>query len=158
MGWEAVRDFQVYVPKYFKVEEFFPQSLEHLLDDDLIWLYIDSRVLVTADRLREKYGTAIMNTWAFSTRMRETYGTHQFRGWRPRNCEVGAELSQHKLGCAADMGFVHVSAEKVRQDLLSNPFHPVFRYITAVEMNTSWFHFSVQPHDKANNGVLQFYP
>ena len=165
MGWkQGMHGLVVYVPEHFALYEFFPPDLKPLFDigdvhnANIVWLYMDPRVTVTADRLRKRYGTAIMNTWGLSEKSRELYGTHQWRGWRPRNCPVGAELSQHKMGTAADMAFVHVSAEAIREDILNDPFNETFEYITAIEMSVSWLHFDVRPWDKANNGIQQFYP
>jgi len=160
MGWEVNHrtGMGVYVPEYFKVVEVFPPEMEPFFHENLVWLYIDSRVLVTMDRLRSRYGPAIMNTWGLSEATREKFGTHQWRGWRPRNCPVGAELSYHKIGSAVDMVFTDVSAETVRRELLENPFDETFQFVTSIEMTTNWFHFAVCPHDKVNNGVEKFYP
>ena len=163
--WKLYKMVYIYIPNHFDIDEWFPPEVEDLLEPDdqfgesLLWLQINPLVTMTADRLRERYGPAIMNTWKFAPKIQRMYGgIHKYRGWRPRNCATGAKLSQHKMGCAADIAFADVSAEKVREDLLNDPFDPTFEFITAIETGISWFHFSCQPHDKANRGVLRFTP
>ena len=140
-----------YEPKYFAVHEVFPPEMVDMED---VWLYLDPRVGITIDRLREKYETAFMNTYGLSERIQQAYGTHYFRGWRARNCSVGASLSQHKMGCAGDMVFAYVPAESIRADILAQPYDTTFEYITCIETEVSWLHFDVRPRDKENKGIL----
>lgn len=151
-------DYLSYVPDHFKPHEVFPPEMDDLFDKSHLWTYINPMVLITMDRLRERYGTAIMNTWGLSQESQKRYGIHYFRGWRTRDCDIGAQLSQHKMGCAADMAFVHVSAEKIREDILTQPYDTTFDLITCIEMEVSWLHFDVRPWDKANKGILKVYP
>lgn len=151
-----------YIPEYFTLEEWFPMETGELFDVMLgdvpvLWMGIDDRVKWTADKLREIYGTAIMNTW-HSSRMFNKYGYHMYRGWRPKGCTVGAKYSQHKFGCAADIVFTGVDVDTVRSDILANPFQEEFQFITFLEMNVSWLHFDCRPHDKLNQGVIQYAP
>jgi len=151
-----------YIPEFFSLEEFFPPEQEHLFgvvlgDVPVIWMGIDDRVKWTADQLRMIYGTAIMNTW-HSVRMQSRYGFHRYRGWRSRDCSVGAQFSQHKMGCAADIVFTGVEADAVRSDILANPHQEEFQFITFLEMNVSWLHFDCRPHDKLNAGIIQYAP
>jgi len=151
-----------YVPEYFSLAEFFPPDQEHLFDSyfgdvQVLWLSIDDRVKWTADKLRELYGVAIMNTW-HSENMTARYGYHRFRGWREKSCAMGAKYSQHKFGCAADIVFTGVDADAVRRDILANPFQAEFEFITFLEMEVSWLHFDCRPHDKLRNGIIQYVP
>lgn len=166
MSWiQGQHGLVVYVPEHFELWEVFPPTMKPLFESgsdvhgaNLTWLYMDPRVLVTMDRLRERYGTALMNTWGLKESVRKVYGIHQWRGYRPRDCEIGAKLSYHKFGEAADMVFTKVSAQRVREDFSNDPFDFAFEFITAIELYVGWFHFSCQPHDKVNNGILTFNP
>lgn len=143
----------MYVPKHFKSFELFPPDIlaqNAYMGDKIFWL-IDDRVLWTNDQLRERYGKVYMNTWYWG-------GNHQYRGYRSFDCQVGAKWSQHKFGRASDLDFAEVEAEEVRQDILKNPFDPIFEHITAIEMDISWFHYDVRNWDKAKNDILQIKP
>lgn len=158
--WEKINGLFVYVPEHFGIYEVFEPSMFDIFgpDDIGIWLYVDQRVKITIDRLRERYGRAYMNTWAFNKKTQAVFGTHRYRGWRSARCPVGAKYSQHKMGCAGDMVFVDVSAENIREDILAQPYDKTFEYITCIEMEVDWLHFDVRPHDKANKGILQIFP
>ena len=54
------------------------------------------------------------------------------------------KLSQHKFGRALDPKFKHVSAEEVRQEILSDPHCEDFKYIRCIEMDVSWIHFDTR--------------
>jgi len=148
----------MYVPKYFRLEEFIPEREFRRWGHQYgarLWELIDVRVLQTLDLLRDHYGPAYLNTWYSDTLIRE-YGRHEFRGWRPHDASVGSELSQHKWGRAADVVFRDVSAGVVRQDLLSevrDPHDPKFLFITCTEAGVGWFHFDVRNHDYIGLGV-----
>ena len=53
----------VYVPEHFALREVLPIEMEEaiMLYGELNWLHMDPRVLITNDRLRKRYGTAVMN-------------------------------------------------------------------------------------------------
>lgn len=157
--WEKINGLFIYGPKYFKPEEVFPPGLVAMYgkEDLKIWLFMNPRVTVTIDRLRERYGPAYMNTYIFGQSTRLKYGTHSLRGWREKNCLVGAKYSQHKMGNAGDMVFVDVNAESIRADILAEPYDSAFEYITCIEMGVNWLHFDMRPHDKANKGILKLY-
>lgn len=125
-----------YKPTYFKPYELVPKKV--YLDWGLQSLrFLDDRILKTGDRLRERYGTAIINDWHWS-------GDYDSRGFRLPNDPDGARLSAHKRGQALDIIFNKVRAQKVRQDILDNPGDPDFEYITLLETNISWLHISCE--------------
>jgi hypothetical protein len=163
VGWQPVGNIIIYVPEHFKPTEFFPPNFgsfktKNEVYNREIWKYANPMVLITMDRLRSHYGRAYINTWDFSSYAIDALGNHKYRGFRPRNCEVGATLSYHKFGCAVDMVFANISTESIIEDILADPFDPVFEYITCIEENVSWLHFDVRPWDKANKGVLKVLP
>lgn len=162
--WKQVNGIWVYIPRHFTVHEFFSPEMINLVlgkhpeEYDLLWTYMNAKTTMTADLLREKYGTAIMNTYHMKPNYRAAYGTHKYRGFRPRNCETGSNLSQHKMGCAADIVFLGVDAGTVRREILSDPWREEFQFITFLEMGVSWLHFDCRPRDKFSNGIYKYIP
>lgn len=143
----------IFVPSYFELYELVPKLIyyQYFAHQQKLWGIFDDRVLRTIHNLRLRYGRMVMNTWYWG-------GRHSERGWRHFNTDTGAALSQHKFGRAADVVPHEVSAEQIRQDILADPWHPDFEYITCIEMDTSWLHADVRNHDKKSHGVLQVYP
>ena len=137
---------KLYIPQYFKLYEWLPKDFYFSHKDlgDKLWLMFDYRILWTYDQLRKRYGKVVMNDWFWG-------GNNQYRGWRPWNCSIGAELSQHKFGRAGDSIFT-IPAEKIRQDILNNEFDNDFQYISAIEKNVSWLHIDCR-NLKDNNGI-----
>lgn len=143
----------MYKPEYIELYEVLPKYFyeKYKYLSDKLWLMFDERVLWTADRIRMRYGKIIMNTWIWG-------GNHQFRGWRPLECEVGALLSQHKFGRGLDLYPVESSAEEIRQDVMADPFCEDFQHITCIEANIIWFHMDTRNRDKEKNGLLIIHP
>jgi hypothetical protein len=138
----------IYIPKYFKIEEILPQDLCDPQDANQ-WFMFDNRILMTADKLRERYGQMICNTWSWN-------GDHQYRGFRGLACSVGSTLSQHKFGRALDLIPTEVTVDEVRNEIIANPFKEEFKFITAIESGVHWLHIDCRNYDKARNGLLIF--
>ena len=120
-----------YIPKYF-------QPYELLKDKPwIIWQLFDPRVLYTGDKIRQFYGKMIANTWYWD-------GVHQYRGWRPGDCEIGAKYSQHKFGRALDLVPAEVTAKEIRQDIKLRKRGNIFQYITCIEDGVGWLHFDTR--------------
>ena len=145
--------YSMFIPAYFELYELVPPNIysRYHKESMKVWAMFDERMLITLQNLRVRYGKIIMNDWYWEGKWKE-------RGWRPWNTLTGAQLSQHKWGRAGDLIPVETDAETVRQDILKDPFHPDFEYITCLEMNISWLHFDVRNHDKKHDGVLLVYP
>ena len=77
-----------YTPKHFKVYELVPESIYKKFGDSAL-RFFDDRILITADRIREKYGKMVCNNWFWG-------GEYDSRGFRPPDDKDGAELSAHK--------------------------------------------------------------
>lgn len=101
------------------------------------WMFFDPRALISLDAIREFYGVPVtVNNWPYG-------GSLQYRGFRPRNCDVGAEYSQHRFGAAFDCDVKGVPASTVRKDILANK-DTRFRLINCIEDDVSWIHFDVR--------------
>ena len=131
-----------YIPKYLKLHEILPRDTYFILEGrhHIGWQLFDPRILWTADKLRETYGPMYVNNWFWG-------GNNQWGGWRPGDCPIGAEWSQHKFGRALDPKFKNASAEEVRADIKANKWPVAFQYITCIEENVPWNHISCQNYD-----------
>ena len=137
-----------YIPRHFKIEELTSPDICDPLDGRQ-WLLFDERILITADKLRDRYGAMVCNTWHCG-------GHHSFRGFRTWATKVGDYNSQHKLGRALDLIPIHVEAEEIREEIIANPDKGEFKYITAIETDVPWLHIDCRNYSKVRNGLLQF--
>jgi len=155
-----------YKPKYFEPEEIFSKQVikEHSIGSNSIWRLMDSRVLWTADKLRELFGTIIVNDYLFG-------GKNQHRGFRNPLELIDLEhlkliqafkptfssfTSQHCFGRALDLTLKKLFAEDARQYIIKNKKKEVFKYITAIEEKVSWLHFDTRNYKKDEKGFLIF--
>ncbi|WP_027368194.1 hypothetical protein [Desulfocurvibacter africanus] len=140
-----------YIPTHFTWPELLPESIYRELELvkrlDRCALFLDDRILITADRLRQRYGKLVCNTWFFG-------GQHQFRGYRPQGCGVGALLSQHRFGRALDLVPVQATAAEIRADIRAHPELEAFGHITCVEDGVGWLHVDCRNRDRAGQGIL----
>lgn len=129
----------MYQCRHFKIEELVPQYLFKQYEGNpaKLWLLFDDRLLRTADALRTRYGKMVCNTWFWG-------GSSHWRGWRPFNAPVGAELSQHKWGRALDLIPMGTMAEHIRQEIIDAPYREWCKEITCLEIEISWLHFDVR--------------
>lgn len=107
----------MYVPKYFTLDECFPN------DFPKSWRYFDDRVLKSADKLREIFGSLWVNG----------HGLTQC-GFRTN----GSKTSQHRWGRALDLHSNKYSSEEMRMYILKNKDQ--FPYVSFVEIDISWCH------------------
>ena len=141
-----------YKPDHFTLKELVPEATFEFIKTSVLWNVFDHRILITADRLRKRYGKMLANTWPWG-------GAHQYRGFRPIGAKApGSIYSQHRFGRALDLVPVNVTAEEIRQDILGELSERLFEYITAIELGTSWLHIDCRSHLKAVHGVLTFQP
>jgi hypothetical protein len=139
-----------YKPEHFEIYELVPQDLHNKYENDLdkLWYLFDNRVLWTIDNLRKRYGKLVANDWIWD-------GKNQYRGWRPSDCSIGANLSQHKFGRACDVIPTETTSEEIRIDLIQNhKTLEVFKFITCIEYGVSWFHFDTRNWNKQKSGIL----
>lgn len=140
----------VYKCKYFDLKELFPPFIyNNTANKEVLWWLMDSRILITIDMLRDKYGPILCNNWEQGLRE---------RGFRDPSTLTGAKYSQHKHGRAVDLSFYKTTVDAVRNDILNNPFAEEFKYITCVEIDVTWLHIDVRNWDKTNDGILKVKP
>lgn len=134
--------------QWFRIQELVPKALFTDVPEDYLWGLFDNRLLVLLDLFRERYGPAVVNNWANG-------GKFDQSGFRTE--KIGAKLSQHRYGRAADMKFSHVSPEEIRLDIKHNLFVP--EQLTCVEEDTeTWLHIDVRNHQLPNGKILWVKP
>ena len=138
---------------WFQLYELFSRMVYesiYPIEGERMWRLLDSRYVETIDAIRRRYGKMVANTWWWG-------GSHQYRGFRPIDCEVGSPLSQHKLFRAIDLVPVSESVDKIRSDIIHDRYPSDFRWITAVELDVPWLHIDGRQWDKQRNGVLRIH-
>lgn len=126
----------MYIPKHFYPKELVPPDIFNQRGNQAIEL-IDERVLITLDKLRETFGTCVINDWMFNDEGRYTQS-----GLRTSDSDVYSPTSQHTFGRAMDCKFKDYSGEEIRKHVIENK--ALFPYITFIEDDVSWFHFDVR--------------
>jgi hypothetical protein len=126
----------MYKCNHFKTHELVPNSV-YEKRGERAWQLLDERLLITLDRLRERYGSTTVNNWYWGK-------DREWSGLRTKESPYYNPFSQHTFGRAADCLFADISADEVRQDILASPNDSAFEYIGSVELGVSWLHFDVR--------------
>lgn len=108
---------------------------------------LDDRILITIDRLRERFGSMTINNYKWG-------GDRKWSGLRHPISPWYSMYSQHTYGRAVDILFNDTTVDEVREWILDNPDEPECEYINAVELGTSWLHIDVRNTDR----IKTFYP
>jgi hypothetical protein len=123
---------------HFKVEEFVPREIYNQYGDKSIW-FIDSKIVTICDWLRVNLNRPItINDW-------HTGGQYNYSGYRPPDCAIGAKLSQHKRGAAADIKVRDMTPVQVAAFIKAN-YKELFKLgLTTIEKDTpSWTHIDTR--------------
>lgn len=124
----------MYIPRHFYTQELVPAHVYKDRGEKAIEL-LDERLLKTLDDMRDAYGPIVINDWYRG-------GVIQWRGLRTEHSPVGTIYSQHRFGRAADLIFMDVDAESVRQEILKD-IH-LFPLISSIELGTFHLHLDVR--------------
>lgn len=124
----------IYIPKHFIIQEYVPPHIFKKFGVTA-WEFLDPRLLMTDDALRDRYGPMTINNWHMG-------GARHWSGLRTPLSPEYSETSQHSFGGASDNLFKNIEAEEVRQDVLKDPSK--FPYISAIELGVAWFHKDVR--------------
>lgn len=134
----------------YKCEHFIIQELvspeTYNVRGDKAWELLDVTMLMTLDRLRDRYGKMIINNWKWG-------GNRKWSGLRIPESPYYSTYSQHSFGNAADVIFGSVTAEAVRKEILENPDDHAFEFITSIELEVFWLHFDCRNVER----VLTYY-
>lgn len=127
----------MYRPRWFSVQELVPHETYSARGDAALEL-LDERLLRTLDALRDEYGRIKINTWA-------TGGDLKYRGFRPRDCNVGAEYSQHRYGRAADITPLDTPLEVV-YEAIKDGLYDEITTVENLQFTPTWIHVDVRNH------------
>lgn len=136
----------MYTCKHFSIKELVPRHV-HKDRGNRAWELFDDRALETLDALREQFGRATVNNWAWN-------GNREWSGLRTPESPYGTQYSQHRLGRAFDVIFSEKTAEEAREYVLAN--EEEFPYIRGIELGVSWFHFDIG--NRRGEGIFTFHP
>jgi hypothetical protein len=130
-----------YMPKRFKGYEFLPPREYKHWGCRGMALFMDVRVLITADQLREFFGAPVtFNDWKWG-------GSFRYRGYRPDSFYDQQGLSsyksgsQHRFGRAGDCDIKGVTATEARDIIMNHQAQ--FPWIRRLEDDVNWVHFDV---------------
>jgi len=151
-------EMKKFKPVNFELFEVLPKDFYDkyypVYGENLWWIIFSYEIRYTIDSLRKFFGRATINNWKWQS----GDGGNHYRGYRPLDCKIGAKLSQHKMGNAVDISFVHYSAEEVRNEIFQRSENEYFKYITCIEMNVSWLHVDCRELNPAQSRILKIYP
>ena len=123
---------------YFKIQELVDPETYASMGENA-WSLFDTTLLSTLDRIRDRYKVPItINNWN-----NKIPNPFKYRGFRPASYTAGAPLSMHRVGKAIDFDVAGMKAEQVRKDILANPEHLDFMFISRIEMAVNWCHIDV---------------
>ena len=127
--------------KYFKAEELLPKGVT---DTSLL----KPNLLQLIDEVREILGVPCsINNYAKG-------GTRQWCGLRTEACKQGTPRSQHRIGNAADLHPVGLTADEARAKLKAAVAEGKLKNLGGVEEGVSWVHVDARP--RVNGKVLYF--
>jgi hypothetical protein len=119
--------------KHFAIHELVPPKVYNDRGEKA-WQLIDPKLIVLLDALREEFGPATINNYAWN-------GARMWSGLRTKDSPYYSKYSQHTFGRAADILFKDHTADEVRKAITSNPdrWLSICPSIT-LEDKTSWIH------------------
>ena len=119
------------------------------LPEDYLWGLFDPNILIVIDRLRTNLGRPItVNNW-------KSKGPFSLRGYRPKDCKIGAKNSPHKIGKGLDFDVKGMTSAQVRDYLRVNQAR--YPEITRMEDKVNWNHIDCMPR-KGWTGIRFFNP
>jgi len=162
----------MYTCKHFTLAELvYPELYKQHAGGPNLWKCFDVKLLVAIDSIREFLypkkgdGGVTINNWVVG-------GAAKSSGLRKPDNDIGAQLSQHKFGRAADLKFNAGgwTPEKLRIHMKSigcfepgflertDPEAAPFIHIRRIEWmeNMSWFHLDVYEADLKNTTIQVF--
>jgi hypothetical protein len=136
----------MYTCTHFAIHELVPPEVFEKRGEKA-WELLDERLLITLDKLRNRYGSMTVNNYYWEK-------DREWSGLRTSGSPYYSHFSQHTFGRAADCLFVEQTADEVREDILANPADPDFELIGSIELDVSWLHFDVRNCDR----IMQYSP
>lgn len=133
----------IYKPIYFELEEL---VCKHIFNKfgQTAWQFLDPRLLITIDTLRQKLNKPIfVNSW-------DSGGEFDERGFRCIQCDLVKKaikenrlyVSPHMTGQGVDFDVQGMLSEEVRQWIIK--YQIILPYAIRLENNVSWVHLDVR--------------
>ncbi|MDP2218518.1 MAG: D-Ala-D-Ala carboxypeptidase family metallohydrolase [Methanolobus sp.] len=117
------------------------------------WKLFTPDLLYSLDGLRDFLGSPIsVNNWWGNT---STYA-RQYCGYRPPECTVGAQFSQHRMGNAADCHIKGADYDKMRLHIMENKDDERLIKIMRIEATVPWLHIDMGKIPKGRNRIYLF--
>ena len=141
-----------YKPKHFITQEFVDKNTYSIRGEDSI-NNIDTRMLITMDRIREYFDKPItINNWKWG-------GDRSWSGLRTKDSKNFSQYSQHTFGRAIDFVMKGISAQEVRDEIKSHQDNKAFEFITRMEEfdGMQWIHIDCKNWNR-EDGIYVFKP
>lgn len=127
------------VSKNFILQEYVPKILWDYKGENSIW-FLDKRLFSLVQFIRDHFNrTVVINDW-------HRDGSLNNCGYRMPDTKMGASLSQHKFGRAADLHFEGITDyQAIRQEIQDK--WPLFKDagLTTIEADTqTWLHVDIR--------------
>jgi len=134
------------INEFFVSQEFVDPTTYQRFGDSAIW-FIDQRVIDGITAIRKALNLPItVNNW-------HKGGQFKYRGFRPKECTEGAEMSQHRYGRATDVEVIGMTPQQLYQWILDNWVRlKLYLYFTTLEdiaFTAGWLHI-----DNRNTGIV----
>lgn len=136
-----------YIPQFFIVQELVPPAIYHARGGVALEL-IDANLLITIDKLRQRYGRMIINNWHCG-------GEREWSGLRTPGSPFYRQNSMHSYGKAVDIVPIDNSVDEIRGDIIrlyNTSKGDDFKHIHGIELGVSWLH--IDTRNRAD--LLQF--
>lgn len=133
--------------RHFIIKELISPEI-WVMDGEQSISHMDKELLISIDQIRDFFNRpVIVNNW-------HNGGKFKYRGFRPKDCKIGAKNSMHKLGQAIDFDVVGLTAEEVRGEIIKH--RELFPYVTRIEAGVNWIHIDNKKTFK--NEIILFNP
>jgi len=136
--------YPIHGSKYFDTREFVDQKTWKMLGIKSAWL-IDPKIVRICDLLREKTGVpVVVNNWHYA----KSGSIYKASGFRAKWETVGAELSQHRTGRAADVKVSGMKPAQVVNLIIAHQTAFMDAGLTTIEAiayTPTWTHLDCRP-------------
>lgn len=140
--------------KYFQLHEIIDRATWYVQGEEA-WKLFAPDILYSLDGLRDFFGCPIsVNNWWGNTHPL----ARQYCGYRPPDCKVGAELSQHKKGNAADCHISGADYDELRLRIVKNKNDERLIKIMRMEIGIPWLHIDCGAVPKGKSRIYLFRP
>ncbi len=123
--------------KYFDIRELVSKDT-YEQHGERAWEFFDRKAIDTLDFIRENTGLpVIVNDWKWG-------GENQYRGYRERDCKIGAKYSAHKDGKAFDFTVKGWTDEQTKKWLSDNAERLPYNIRIEIEDTNTKVHFDTR--------------